>query len=229
MKPVFDAVCWDHDGLLVDTEHLFYTATREVFAECGASLTPQCWSTEYLSKGTGTAAIAVALGVSDSQTDEVVAERNRRYREALRAELPLRPGVAETLRTLVQVLPLALVTGSRREEIELVHGRTDFLKFFRVVVTRHDYQSAKPAPDAYREAARRLGVEAGRCLAVEDSERGLAAAVAAGMKCIAVPNYLTANQSFAQAWAVEASVVAIPGKLFPASGATPSPGMPQIG
>lgn len=205
----FEAVCWDHDGLLVDTEQLFFTSTREVFAEAGVILTEQFWSTEYLSKGGTTTAIAAAFGLEPSAVAHVLAERTRRYQALLRASPPLRPGVMETLRSLAGRIPMALVTGSHREDIETVHRTTGLLGLFTVVVARNDYPSAKPAPDAYLAATKILGVDPARSLAVEDSERGMKSALAAGLKCIVVPNDLTRRFEFAGAYAREESVAAV--------------------
>jgi HAD superfamily hydrolase (TIGR01509 family) len=209
MKLAFDAVCWDHDGLLVDTEQLFFTSTREVFAESGVLLTEQLWSVEYLSKGGTTASIASTLGL-DRSAEKLIAERNRRYKELLRACPPLRPGVIETLQSLFGSVPMALVTGSNREDIDTVHQGTGMLGLFTAIIARADYAAAKPAPDAYIAAAKQLGVAPERSLAVEDSERGMIAALAAGMKCVVVPNNLTRLFEFAGAHAIEESVITVP-------------------
>jgi HAD superfamily hydrolase (TIGR01509 family) len=108
---------------------------------------------------------------------------------------------------------MALVTGSGRADIDLMHRRTGLLGLFRVIVTREDYPEAKPAPDGYLEAAKRLGLAPQRCLAVEDSARGLGAAIAAGMRCVVVPSDLTRGQRFEGAHAVETSVAAVPGHV----------------
>jgi HAD superfamily hydrolase (TIGR01509 family) len=129
-------------------------------------------------------------------------ERNRRYRVALEGGPALCPFARETLETIGRRVPLALVTGSPRKNIETVHRSTGLLRLFAVVLCREDYDRAKPAPDSYATAAQRLGIGVERCLAVEDSERGLAAAVAAGMACVAVPGPLTRCQRFDGARAV---------------------------
>lgn len=213
MNTGFDAVCWDHDGLLVDSEAFFFAATREVFAEAGVELSASFWSGEYLAKATTTTAVGIALGLAPARMEQIVTERNRRYRAILEARTPFRPAVRETLETLSTRVPMALVTGSGRADIDLMHRRTGLLGLFRVIVTREDYPEAKPAPDGYLEAAKRLGLAPQRCLAVEDSARGLGAAIAAGMRCVVVPSDLTRSQRFDGAHAVEISVAAVPGHV----------------
>lgn len=211
MNNGFDAVCWDHDGLLVDSEAYFFAATREVFGEAGVELTAARWSEEYLAKAWTTTAVGIALGLSPDRMEGLVAERNRRYRAMLELSTPFRPAVRETLEALATRVPMALVTGSCRADIDLMHRRTGLLGLFRVIVTREDYPEAKPAPDGYLEAAKRLGLAPERCLAVEDSARGLGAAIAAGMRCVVVPSDLTRSLRFDGALAMEETVAAVPG------------------
>lgn len=214
MKPQFDAICWDHDGLLVDSESLFFTVTRDVFSEAGVSLSQEHWSEEYLSRGLGTAAVAQGLGVRSSECKALVESRNRLYRESLESAPPLCPAAADTLRLLYGKLPMALVTGSERADINLIHRSTGLLELFGTIVARSDYDHPKPAPDPYLEAARRLGAQPERCLAVEDSERGLRSAIAAGMRCIVIPGHLTRDQPFEGACAIEACLDRIPYHIF---------------
>lgn len=215
IKSTFKAICWDHDGLLVDTERLFFEATREVFAEAGVLLPVELWTMEYLSKGVGTESISLRLGLTKSQTDEVIRERNQRYRARLELSPPLRPNVMGVLESLRGVLPLALVTGSPREQVFAVHRKTHLLDCFSAIIAREDYERAKPEPDSYLEAVRQLGVFPHDCFAVEDSKRGLSAAISAGMKCIVVPNSLTSGQDFALAYSIEADLTAILSHICP--------------
>lgn len=211
----YQAICWDHDGLLVDTESLFYSATSGVLAEVGVELPRTLWSREYLSRGAHTAELMAELGVPEERRDVLIQERNRRYRVALEAGPSLCPGVLEALQFARARLPMALVTGSRREAIEIVHRRTGLLELFSTVVAQEDCPRSKPFPDLYLEASRRLKVTPARCLAVEDSERGLAAARAAGMECAAVPGPVTLGQKFEGALGVFASIADVLRTVFP--------------
>ena len=186
------AVLWDNDGMLVDTESLFFEITRLTLAETGAALTPEYWARHYLGEGKSSREIAAALGLAEPELERVLARCNERYRRRLRETIPLRPGVRETLQSLRGRVRLALVTGSSLESLRLMHQHTGLLPFFECLVTSDLYEKSKPHPDAYLAALRRLGLPADRCLAVEDSPRGLAAATAAGLRCVLVPTELTA-------------------------------------
>jgi HAD superfamily hydrolase (TIGR01509 family) len=83
---------------------------------------------------------------------------------------------------------MGIVTSSRSDHFALIHQRTGFLPYFRFVLTAGDYSRSKPDPDPYLRAIERSGVERDECLVIEDSERGLIAATAAGIRCIIVPN-----------------------------------------
>ena len=115
---------------------------------------------------------------------EVVRRLEARYRE----ELPLIPGAEQVVERLAARWPLGLASSSNRELIDLVLEESGLARFFEATVSSEEVPRGKPSPDVYLEAARRLGVEATRCAAVEDSENGIHAAKAAGMRTIAVPN-----------------------------------------
>jgi HAD superfamily hydrolase (TIGR01509 family) len=208
-KLVIKAICWDHDGLLVDTEGLFFEATCNAFAQAGALLSAETWSAEYLGKGLGTESIALSLGLTQSQATQAILQRNQDYCSRLESSPPLRSSATEVLAALKGRLPMALVTGSSREQITTVHRRTKLLDCFDCIITREDYEKPKPAPDSYLMAATRLGLQPQSCLAVEDSRRGLLAAVSAGMKCIVVPNSHTIGQDFLSAHACETDLTGV--------------------
>ena len=205
-----EAIFWDHDGLLVETEWLFYRITRELFQKEGIEITQQHWSEEYLSKGRGTSLIAAGLGLAELPTKRIIEERNRRYQSMLERQPPLCPFALEVLTQLKPDFPMALVTGNTRQAIETVHRNTGVLELFDAIISAEDYPRAKPAPDAYLTAAKRLSVLAGKSVAIEDSERGMAAALAAGMACIAVPGMLTRHQRFQGAVTIQESLESLP-------------------
>jgi HAD superfamily hydrolase (TIGR01509 family) len=112
----------------------------------------------------------------------------RRMEEGYRRSLPLLPGAPEAVRALAERWPLGLASSSNREVIDLVLELAGFGDAFGVTVSSEEVERGKPAPDVYLETARRLGVEAGGCVAIEDSSNGLRSAHAAGLAVIAVPN-----------------------------------------
>ena len=112
----------------------------------------------------------------------------RRMEQGYRESLPLLPGAEHAVRTLADRWPLGLASSSNREVIDLVLELAGFGDAFRVTVSSEEVERGKPAPDVYLDAARRLGVEPDRCVAIEDSTNGLRAAHAAGMAVIGIPN-----------------------------------------
>ena len=114
---------------------------------------------------------------------------------------------------------LAVVTNSTRAEATTILDRLGLTALLHAVVAREDYAAAKPAPDAYLAAAVALGLAPRVCVAVEDTPRGLAAARAAGMRVVAVPGELTADQDFDAAWRRLPSLDALDAALLGATGA----------
>jgi HAD superfamily hydrolase (TIGR01509 family) len=175
------AVIWDNDGVLVDTEELYFKATREVLSEIGVDLT---------------------------------ADRNRRYSDLLRKGVRVLDGVEETLRRLRGKVLMGVVTSSRREHFEIIHSGTGLLHFFDFVLTREDYGKPKPNPEPFLTAIIRNRLQPKHCIIVEDSERGLPAAKAAGIRCMVVPNRLTRDGNFSGAYRVLENVREVTGEVF---------------
>lgn len=185
-----DAVFFDMDGLLVDTERVWLAMETEVMARLGGE-----WSAEHqahLVGGSMERTVDYMLAVAESQVpaetvrDWLVAGMVRRLEEGVR----VMPGASELLDALRdEGVPVALVTSSLGEIAEAVLkgvGR----ERFDLVVTADDVTRTKPDPEPYLTAARLLGVEPVRCVVLEDSPTGVAAATAAGCAVVAVPSVL---------------------------------------
>jgi HAD superfamily hydrolase (TIGR01509 family) len=184
-----EAVVFDMDGVLVDTEHLWDEVREELTEEWGGRYTPEAqeammgmssreWS-RYLHETVGLREPPEAIN------DEVVRRMLARYE----IELPVVPGAVEAVRNLAAAgLRLAVASSSNRELIDAVIDRLGLTAFFEVTVSSEEVERGKPAADVYLEAAHRLGIEPSRCVAIEDSASGIRAARAAGMRVIAYPN-----------------------------------------
>ena len=203
---MIQAILWDNDGLLLDSEALFFDITRSFFAEAGLRIDEVYWGVEYLGNAKHSSQIASELGMPTEVAGPLLERRNNAFVEKIRNAVPLMPKVRETIESLAQTVRLGLVTGSPRDKVELMHGPNGLLHHFEVIVTDDDVTRSKPHPEPYLKALEALGLDPSQCLAVEDSRRGLASAHAAGIDCIVVPNALTRVQSFEQAYAVEADV-----------------------
>jgi HAD superfamily hydrolase (TIGR01509 family) len=203
---------WDHDGVLVDTERLFFAATRDSLRELGVALEPATYL-RFMAEGRPCWDLAREAGIAESAVARARSDRDRRYRESLLAEPIEIDGVREVLSALRSDFRMAIVTTSRRADFAVIHRDRPLLGFFDLVVTIEDCARPKPHPDPYLEALRRLGAAPAEALAIEDSSRGLRAARAAGLDCVVVRNPFTAGQDFSGAWRVLASVRELPGLL----------------
>jgi len=185
---VIDAVVFDLDGILIQTEELWDEVREQLARERGGRYDAQAqrdmmgmsspeWS-RYMHERVGLPEPPEEIAA------EVVALMETRYRE----ELPLIPGAVEAVERLAARWPLGLASSSNRVLIDLVLELSGLDRFFQATVSSEEVARGKPAPDVYLEACRRLGVEATRAAAVEDSHAGIGAARAAGMRVIAIPN-----------------------------------------
>ncbi len=191
---MFEAIFWDNDGVLVDTERLYYQATREVLAEVGVALSEETYVELFLRQALGVRALADQGLLPVAEVEPLRARRNRRYAELLAAGPTAIPGVADMVRRLAAHYRMAIVTSS--EHFDHIHRDRAFLDLFEFVLTPADYTHCKPHPEPYLRARERMGLPPERCLVIEDSERGLRAARAAGLTCWVVPSDLTAGCAF---------------------------------
>jgi beta-phosphoglucomutase-like phosphatase (HAD superfamily) len=110
--------------------------------------------------------------------------------------------VPETLQQLQGRVRMAVVTSSQRQHFDVMHSDTGLRRYFEFVLAREDFRETKPNPEPYLLALERLRMKADNCVAVEDSERGLAAARAAGLRCLVIPNKITRRCTFEGATAI---------------------------
>jgi HAD superfamily hydrolase (TIGR01509 family) len=183
-----EAVVFDLDGVIVDSEHVWDEAREGLARERGGR-----WHEGAQRDMMGMSSVEWSqymhdvIGLADPP-EEISAEVVRRLEAIYRKELPLVPGAREAVERLAAVWPLALASSSNRPLIDLVLELSGLAPHFQVTVSSEEVPRGKPAPDVYLEAARRLGVEPEHCAAIEDSESGIRAAKAARMRVIAIPN-----------------------------------------
>jgi HAD superfamily hydrolase (TIGR01509 family) len=183
-----EAVIFDMDGVLMDSEQLWNEAKEELVRASGGhwrddaprammGMSSPEWS-EYM---------RAELGL-DLDAQEINRAVVHRMEELYREHLPLLPGAVDVVRALHRRWPLALASSANREIIDFVLDAAGLAGEFSATVSSEEVKRGKPAPDVYLEAARRLGTAPERCVAIEDSSNGLRSAAAAGMAVIAVPN-----------------------------------------
>lgn len=185
---MIEAVIFDLDGLLLDTEQVWDEVREELARERGGR-----WHDRAQLEMMGMSSKEWArymhdvVGLPDSPEEisaEVVGRMQARYRE----QLPLLPGAVEAVERLAERWPLGMASSSNRELIDLALELSGLDRSFGVTVSSEEVARGKPAPDVYLEAARRLGVPPEQCAAIEDSHNGIRAAKAAGMRVVAIPN-----------------------------------------
>ena len=191
-------ILFDHDGVLVDTEHWYYKAGERALAEIGVVLDHDQYLVD-MSAGAGTWAQARGAGIDDHTVDGLREIRNAYYQEYLRSEPIEINGVVGVLAELSNYVRMAIVTTAKREDFELIHRCRHITPYMDFVLGRDDYLRAKPDPEPYLTGLKRFGVPAEQVLVVEDSARGLRSAVAAGIDCVVVHNEFTKSQDFSQA------------------------------
>jgi HAD superfamily hydrolase (TIGR01509 family) len=210
---VIEAVVFDLDGVIVDSEQVWDEVREGYTRESGGTYTDTAtrdmmgmssleWS-RYMAERLH------VPGAPDDINAAVVERMLARYGE----EPPLIPGAVDAVRRIGERWPVAVASSSNPELIEVVLRVSGLAPLFRVAVSSQEVARGKPAPDVYVEAARRLGVEPDRCAAVEDSGNGIRSASAAGMRVVAVPNphFRPDDDAMAQADVVLASI----GELTP--------------
>jgi HAD superfamily hydrolase (TIGR01509 family) len=192
MRPA--AVIFDFDGIILDSETPEYESHRRIYERCGVTLTVDEWCGVIGTWNEGhdeqwfTRLCAQSSGAPAREA--YFAERRRIFDEIVPAD-PMR-GISELLIALREAaVPTAIASSAPARWVVGAVDRLGIRRLFDAVVTGDEVLHRKPAPDVYLEAARRLGVDAARSVAIEDSGPGIAAARAAGMKAIAIPHWLT--------------------------------------
>jgi HAD superfamily hydrolase (TIGR01509 family) len=185
---VTDAVVFDLDGVILDSEELWDEVREELARERGGR-----WSDRAQADMMGMSSrewsryMHEVVGLPEPPEEinrEVVQRMLERYEE----RLPLIDGAVDAGRRIGGRWPLGLASSSNRELIDRALELSRLAPLFRATVSSEEVARGKPTPDVYLEAARRLGVEASRCAAVEDSANGIRSAHAAAMRVIAIPN-----------------------------------------
>jgi HAD superfamily hydrolase (TIGR01509 family) len=183
-----DAVIFDLDGVLLDSEQRWNEAKQALVHDAGGR-----WLDEAPTAMMGMSSPEWSAYLRDElhvplDAGAINREVVRRMEEGYARALPLLAGARESVAALAVHWPLGLASSSNREIIDLALELAGLARSFEVTISSEEVARGKPAPDVYVEAAHRLGVAPDRCVAIEDSANGLRAAAAAGMAPIAVPN-----------------------------------------
>ena len=203
------ALLFDLDGLLTDTETLHCKAYQLTLAEAGYILTEEEFFQHWVRDGLAIVDLCkvrrIAWGPKELHDRKVGI-----YQHLVRTELRAMPGALEFLARVYGKKPLALVTASARESADAVLDTLNIRRYFDVVLTADDVVRRKPHPEMFLKAAELLRFSPGDCLVLEDAEKGIVAAHAAGMRSIAIPTAHTRHNNFSLATHIVSSLNEIP-------------------
>jgi HAD superfamily hydrolase (TIGR01509 family) len=213
--PVLRAIIFDFDGVILDTETPLFDAWARTFEHFGVEPIGHDRWVDSLGRHEDDVAVlkpielledALGRPVNPSEVQRV----RRRFRDETLDRLPIQPGVDELLEAAAELgLSVAIASSSPNDWIERHLKSRGWLHRFPVVACAGNGVPGKPNPAVYLEAARRLEVAPGECLAIEDSPHGTAAAKGAGAICVAVPTRLSKSLDFSQADMIVESITEI--------------------
>jgi HAD superfamily hydrolase (TIGR01509 family) len=191
MTPRFEAVVFDNDGLLLDTEEAWTRAEEELFGRRGRAFTTEHKRALIGSSRSSSVLLLEAMLDRPGEGEALADELHDLVMVEARAGVPPRPGALALIDALRAAgVPLAVASNSRREFVERVLEGAGLLNGrFEAIVTADDVAEPKPAPDLYLSACAALGAAPGRSAALEDSPVGVASAVAAGLYVVAIPYF----------------------------------------
>ena len=195
------AIIWDMDGVIVDSASFHFAAWQEVFSRRGAKFTREDFTRLFGSRNDFIIRSVLGQNISQEDIATIAAEKEQEFRSRIKGEITLLPGVSRLLNILKGKLKMALATSAPPENIDLILGELNLKEYFDCVVSGHEVAESKPSPELYSLAAQRLGADPQNCIVIEDSPLGIKAALAAGMKCLAV-SHSHPEQDLAEASAV---------------------------
>jgi HAD superfamily hydrolase (TIGR01509 family) len=191
-----DAVLFDMDGLMIESERALLQCWREASRGLGLEQLDDALWLSFVGLSDRVCADLLRERLDEAQVQALLQETQDRYDRHVDAGLPLKAGVLELLAELGRRnIPRAVVTSTRRERALQKLERCGLLPHFDTVVTGSDVANPKPAPDIYLLAAERLRVSPARCVVLEDSVPGVRAALAAGMTPIQVPDLVVPDET----------------------------------
>ena len=206
-----EALIFDFDGTIIESEGPDFQTWQEIFADHGAELPLAQWI-GYIGTAAGTFdpyRLLAELSGRHVDKEAIRAVRRQRFRQLV-SQQPLRPGVAALLDAAASSgIPMAIASSSTRDWVDWNLEQRDLRRHFRFVHTVNDVKQGKPDPELYLMTVAALGVRAAATVAIEDSYNGMIAAKRAGLTCIVAPNVLTQGIDFTEADLVVASLESI--------------------
>lgn len=195
-----EAVIFDLDGILVDTEHYKFKAWQEAFRTLGVEITWEEFRREFVVEG---ASFVEFLERRDYEEefieDDVRPVANRYFLKSIEEEVPAMPGAVEVLGRLHEEYALGLASNSYWLYVDKLLEKFEMKRYFKAIANGSEVENLKPSPDVLYLAAEKMGVDPEVCVVIEDAPKGIVAAKNAGMKGIAIPTEDTQSGDFSQA------------------------------
>jgi beta-phosphoglucomutase len=200
-------IIFDINGVILNDEPLHFASMRDAVAHLGIAVTREEYWRDYLPLDDWNCLAAICAAhsfpITKNETEHILELKQQNYRRKLDGHFPVLPGAVRFVRAAAQRYPLAIASGARRAEIEIVLRQTGLWASFRVVLAAEDFVRAKPHPESYLLALARLNeslssaespIQPEECLVIEDSVGGILGSRGAGMYCLAVTNTYPAEQ-----------------------------------
>lgn len=195
MKPA--GILFDYNGVIVTDEHLQKQAMENILAKYNIEISDTIYNEQCFGRSDKAGLENVQKlfpSLAKISTTDLVAEKVVEYQKLTKNMSLLAPGIREKLDELHQHFVIGLVTGSAHVELDHVLRQENLVQFFDVIISADDITRSKPDPEGYVKAVAALGLPKEKIAAIEDTPIGVAAAKAAGLKCLAVLQTVSANK-----------------------------------
>lgn len=190
------ALIFDMDGLMIDSERLYFQAEREIANKCGKNVKDEIlWKMMGRNPVESMTFFVEELRLSFSPID-ALNMRNHIMREKLKTDLKPMPGLTHILDTFYGNLKLAVCTGTQEELLDIVMDKLEIREKFAVVQTSDKIKRGKPDPEIYLASCNKLGFDPKDCVVLEDSSNGALSGKRAGCYVIVIPSEYTLGQDF---------------------------------
>ena len=191
-------ILFDNDGVLVETEHLYFEANVKALKELGLILDFETYM-QIMARGGTAWEIALKNGISKKIIDKQREKRDIYYQELLQTRDIKIDGVKDILSKLSKNYKMAIITTSRRVDFDLIHKNRGIVDFMEFTLCVEEYKRAKPFPDPYLAGLKKFSASKEETIVIEDSQRGLTSAYNAGIECAIVKNEFTKTHDFSKA------------------------------
>jgi HAD superfamily hydrolase (TIGR01509 family) len=199
MSKQIKVILFDNDGVLAHTEELFFEINSQCFREIDIPYTRQDFENHTFITNLGTTGFMKTLNCTDEKIESFRVKRNLLWQKAITKESVIDPAAEDVLQVLRASYKIGIVTNTDRENFNKTYHDSEVLQLADFIINREDYLHGKPEPDSYLKALEVAGAPSDEAVVIEDSPRGIAAAKAAHLTVIAIPNPVIKNLDISQA------------------------------